>query len=188
MRSTPEQFCWYANVEIQLISAFFKVIQGYSRLFKPKNNPPQPGWLLANSGCNPARTRTNRGRRLWLAKSGDRKAKKCSGFANPDVARFLPMLDRLSRFKTDRSIMSFLPTAGSTRRKFFRDAVRYGLLSALAALASVTGTRRVLGSQSCVNRGLCGGCVAFAGCGLPQALSVKSFRRGGKSEVPGEQS
>jgi hypothetical protein len=42
MRSAPEQFRWYANVEIQLISAFFKAIQAYSNLFKEKNNPPQP--------------------------------------------------------------------------------------------------------------------------------------------------
>src|SRR4029079_4085586 len=109
---------------------------------------------------------------------GDRQDKKCAGFANPAVAASCPVLDRLLQFAINRSIMSFLPTAGSTRRKFFRDAVRYALLSALAGLASVTGTRRLRG-QTCVNRGLCGACVAFAGCGLPQALSVKSFRRGG---------
>jgi hypothetical protein len=34
MRSAPEQFCFYANVEIQPISAFFKAIQSYSKLFK----------------------------------------------------------------------------------------------------------------------------------------------------------
>jgi hypothetical protein len=36
IRSAPEQFCFYANVEIQLISAFFKAIQTYSNLFKEK--------------------------------------------------------------------------------------------------------------------------------------------------------
>jgi hypothetical protein len=41
MRSAPEQFSWYANVEIQLLSAFFKAIQAYSNLFKEKDNPPQ---------------------------------------------------------------------------------------------------------------------------------------------------
>jgi hypothetical protein len=36
MRSAPEEFCRYPNVEIQLIPAFFKAIQAYSSLFKAK--------------------------------------------------------------------------------------------------------------------------------------------------------
>jgi hypothetical protein len=36
MRSAPEQFRWYAPIQIQLISAFFKAIQAYSNLFKEK--------------------------------------------------------------------------------------------------------------------------------------------------------
>jgi hypothetical protein len=36
MLPAPEQFCRYANVEIQLILAFFKAIQTYSNLFKEK--------------------------------------------------------------------------------------------------------------------------------------------------------
>jgi hypothetical protein len=36
----PEQFYFYANAEIQLISAFFKAIQAYSNLFKEKTRLP----------------------------------------------------------------------------------------------------------------------------------------------------
>ena len=85
--------------------------------------------------------------------------------------------------------MSIRPFAGSNRRDFFRGAVRYGLLSALTALAGVTGIRAGrLKGQRCVNRGICGQCVAFSGCGLPQALSVKAFRGGGDHEVFGKES
>jgi hypothetical protein len=48
MLPAPEKFCFYANVEIQLISAFFKAIQTYSNLFKEKNNPPQPESVTNN--------------------------------------------------------------------------------------------------------------------------------------------
>jgi hypothetical protein len=84
--------------------------------------------------------------------------------------------------------MSIRPSAGSNRRDFFRGAVRYGLLSALAGVAALTGMRGRLKGQRCLNRGICGGCIAFAGCGLPQALSVKAFRGGDNREAFGKES
>jgi hypothetical protein len=68
---------------------------------------------------------------------------------------------------------------GLSRREFFRAGARYGLLGVLAALAAVTGAKRRLSGQHCINRGLCSGCAVFERCGLPQALSVKQARPGG---------
>lgn len=78
--------------------------------------------------------------------------------------------------------MNIRSKASSNRREFFRGLARYGLLSTLAGLACIAGTRGRLKGQRCVNRGVCGGCVAFDGCGLPQALSIKAFRAGADHE------
>jgi len=67
-----------------------------------------------------------------------------------------------------------------SRREFFRSAGRYGVLGLLSVVAVVTG-RRSFGGQKCVNQGICRGCAVFNGCGLPQALSAKSAKRGGAS-------
>lgn len=71
--------------------------------------------------------------------------------------------------------MRFLPQKPESRREFFRGAARYGLLSLLAAAASLSARKRTLTGQRCVNRGLCGNCGVFEGCGLPQALSAKRY-------------
>lgn len=57
------------------------------------------------------------------------------------------------------------------RREFLRGGVRYALLGGLAAMAAYT-VARPKGAK-CVNRSVCGGCPAFLGCELPQALSAK---------------
>ncbi len=74
------------------------------------------------------------------------------------------------------------------RRDFFRSCARNTLLAtvtfASAALAirkrSTAGLR-----QRCVGGGICRGCPAFTGCGLPQALSAKrAMSAGGTSPSP----
>ena len=79
--------------------------------------------------------------------------------------------------------MSRSPDVGSNRREFLRDAARRCALGVLAVLAGITGVRSRLGGQRCVNRGLCNGCNLFVGCGLPQALSAKLAKPGGKLEA-----
>lgn len=76
-----------------------------------------------------------------------------------------------------------LQSRDASRREFVRDGFRYALLAGLAAVSAVL-TRRnggKLSGQVCVNQGICRGCTAFAGCGLPQALSAKQTRPGGLS-------
>ena len=68
--------------------------------------------------------------------------------------------------------------AAESRREFFRSAGRYFLLVLLAGAAAATG-RNKPGGQRCINPGICRGCGAFAGCGLPQALAVKRAKGGG---------
>lgn len=62
-----------------------------------------------------------------------------------------------------------------SRREFFPAAARYGALAVLAGIAAVAaGTKRARpAAQGCVNKGVCRGCGAFDGCGLPAALSAK---------------
>jgi hypothetical protein len=74
--------------------------------------------------------------------------------------------------------MRVLAGKGQDRREFFRAAIRYALLGLLAVAAALTG-RKPQNGQRCVNRGICGSCGAFAGCGLPQALSAKRAQIGG---------
>jgi hypothetical protein len=68
--------------------------------------------------------------------------------------------------------MRYSSAALKSRREFLRAAARYSLLSGLAA-AGVMAVRRRQGER-CVNAGVCRGCQAFTGCGLPQALSAKN--------------
>jgi hypothetical protein len=68
--------------------------------------------------------------------------------------------------------MRFLPEQQEGRREFLRDFGRYTFLGLLALVAAFS--RKAPGlRQRCLNRGLCGGCLAFSDCQLPRALSVK---------------
>jgi len=64
------------------------------------------------------------------------------------------------------------------RRDFFRSIARLivlgGAVGGVAALTRKTG-------ESCVNQGICRGCPAFDGCGLPQALSAKAAGSDGRA-------
>jgi hypothetical protein len=63
-----------------------------------------------------------------------------------------------------------------SRREFLRATARGGLLAVLALAAALAARSRGPSGQSCVNQGICGGCAAFPGCGLPAALSAKQAR------------
>jgi hypothetical protein len=64
-----------------------------------------------------------------------------------------------------------------SRREFLRTVARilaFGGIGVLAFRLLRRGTvGRPAGSEICVNDGLCRGCGAFAGCGLPAALSAQ---------------
>lgn len=75
--------------------------------------------------------------------------------------------------------MRFSLEKAAGRREFFRDGVRYSLLTLLAVGGGLLGRRGQLSGQRCVNRGICSGCVAFNDCQLPAALSAKQARTGG---------
>ena len=73
-------------------------------------------------------------------------------------------------------------SSDADRRWQRRDLVRAGVRAmavAAGALVAVLATRRPRGrlldaaGQTCGNRGICGTCPTFAGCGLPQALSQR---------------
>jgi len=68
-----------------------------------------------------------------------------------------------------------------TRRQFLHGVARNGGLTALAVLGILLGRRRrsTEPSETCVHGGICRGCPAFDGCGLPQALSAKQAARKG---------
>lgn len=78
--------------------------------------------------------------------------------------------------------MNWMTTQRGNRREFVRDAARWALLAVIAAVSALlAATRRVtLPDQTCVNRGICGGCAVFTKCELPAALSAKvaADRRG----------
>ena len=63
----------------------------------------------------------------------------------------------------------------ANRREFLRGGLRYALLTALGAVSATLARKpgAAMPGQTCINQGICGGCDAFAGCGLPQALSAK---------------
>jgi hypothetical protein len=75
------------------------------------------------------------------------------------------------------------PNHGRNRREFLRDGVRSCLLAGMAAVSALLLKRSggKLTGQTCVNQGICSGCGAFAGCGLPAALSAKTAKQGGLS-------
>lgn len=64
------------------------------------------------------------------------------------------------------------PNQTGNRRDFFRSAARHGGLVALGAV--FVWLERSRQGQACVNNSICSGCAAFAGCGLPAALSTKA--------------
>jgi hypothetical protein len=67
---------------------------------------------------------------------------------------------------------------GNSRREFVREGVRYLGLAGLAAVSALLFKRSggKLTGQTCGNQGICSGCGAFAGCGLPAALSRKRLQ------------
>jgi hypothetical protein len=58
------------------------------------------------------------------------------------------------------------------RREFFRAAARYGSLAGIGVAVHITARRRDGGK--CINNSLCRNCAAYAGCGLPAALTAKA--------------
>jgi len=78
--------------------------------------------------------------------------------------------------------MNWMTTRCGNRREFVRDAARWTLLAAVAAVSALlAAARRVTWpGQTCVNRGICSGCAVFVRCELPAALSAKAAanRRG----------
>ena len=66
----------------------------------------------------------------------------------------------------------FRKMAGN-RREFFRAAARYTLMAGLSVAGYLSARGGRIAGQRCVNLGLCSGCVQFADCGLPAALSRK---------------
>ena len=62
-----------------------------------------------------------------------------------------------------------------SRREVLRAAGRGLALAALAAVGGVIAARGGLrrSGQRCVNNGICRGCPAIDGCGLPKALSAR---------------
>jgi len=61
-----------------------------------------------------------------------------------------------------------------SRRRFFISLLRLAAFGGIGALAArLLGGRPVRPGETCVNEGLCRGCTAFSGCGLPSALSAR---------------
>jgi hypothetical protein len=73
--------------------------------------------------------------------------------------------------------MRVMQEPNRSRREFFRAAGRYTLLTCLAVVGAVAGTRK----QTCVNQGICGGCGEFSQCNLPAAVSAKNTPRNPRS-------
>jgi purine-cytosine permease-like protein len=67
------------------------------------------------------------------------------------------------------------PEPDIARRTFFRKLAAGLAMTALGALTAVLASRRTpsAAGETCTNRGICRGCPAFAGCGLPQAVSAR---------------
>jgi hypothetical protein len=59
------------------------------------------------------------------------------------------------------------------RREFLRSVLRWTILGGAVAGVGALASKR---GESCVNQGVCRGCAAFDGCGLPQALSAKEVQ------------
>ncbi len=63
---------------------------------------------------------------------------------------------------------------GISRRQFFGTLLRLAVLGGIGTLAArLLGFGRGRPGETCVNQGVCRGCSAFAGCGLPSALSAR---------------
>jgi hypothetical protein len=75
--------------------------------------------------------------------------------------------------------MRFSEEKAANRREFFRAGARYSLLGLLSMAGFLFGRRGQLSGQRCVNRGICGACVAFTNCALPAALSAKQAKAAG---------
>jgi hypothetical protein len=69
------------------------------------------------------------------------------------------------------------------RRTFFKNVARWSLAGGMAAAAVVAWRRRPISEPACVNEGVCRGCPAYTGCGLPQALSAKKVLGSGNSNT-----
>ncbi len=62
-----------------------------------------------------------------------------------------------------------------TRRELLRGLLRALAFGSLTIGGGVLAVRSLSSSrEDCLNRGICGNCRAFDGCGLPQALSKKA--------------
>ena len=74
--------------------------------------------------------------------------------------------------------MNDADSARANRRDFFRGGARYALLTVLGVVSAVLFRRSGgrLSGQVCTNQGICSGCMAYTGCGLPQALSRKQAK------------
>ncbi len=66
----------------------------------------------------------------------------------------------------------------ANRREFLRGGARYALLTTLAVVSATLFKRSggKISGQTCINRGICSNCTAYAGCGLPPALSRKQSK------------
>ena len=86
------------------------------------------------------------------------------------------------RLTKDQTLVTSAATKSWTRRGFFRDGARYGLLAAIGGVIAHVTTRKLSPeSQKCSNLGICRACGKFSGCGLPEALSVRSVLQEGKT-------
>jgi len=75
-----------------------------------------------------------------------------------------------------------------TRREFLKSAARLALLAGLGVLGlrllrggvGAASGRLRRAQQACLNQGVCRGCTAYSGCGLPAALSARRALSGGR--------
>ena len=63
------------------------------------------------------------------------------------------------------------------RRDALIVALRYAVLAVLTALGCFAAFKRRAAAGDCLNHGLCNGCVAFADCDRPLAVSLKNSRK-----------
>jgi hypothetical protein len=63
------------------------------------------------------------------------------------------------------------------RRGFLTALARGAVVGTLGALALSVTTRKENAGETCAREGICRGCPALGGCGLPQALSLKRERK-----------
>lgn len=66
------------------------------------------------------------------------------------------------------------------RRDFLKTLTRLGLAGGLVGGGAHLALRKPAVNPAdhiCIGQGLCRGCKAFSGCGLPQALSAKAVQK-----------